>query len=40
MLTPKGIERLQELPKLFKATRNPFKKWKLYREYKKLRRAL
>jgi hypothetical protein len=40
MLTPKGFDRLNAIPGLIKATKNPFKKWKLYKEYKKLRRSL
>ena len=40
MLTSKGIDRYMKLPELIRATRSPFKKWKLYQEYKKLRRSL
>ena len=40
MLTSKGIDRYMKLPELILATHNLFKKWKLYRKYKKLRRSL
>ncbi len=40
MLSPKGIDRFHKLSLLIKNTKNPFKKWKLYQEYKRLRRSL